>query len=126
MGLEGPGVRTSVDELQDRSLHLSEAARVQRVSNAVNHSRTGVRHIARLRPDDEVDIPCAYPGLGVGKTLVLIGKRTDRLAGDLERVGADCELAALGGDHLAPDTHMITKIDILPPVLEHLRSNGIE
>ena len=57
---------------------------------------------------------------------MLVGQGANGLAGDHERVGADGQLPALGGDHLTGYPDVITEVDVLPPVLQHLGSNGVE
>ena len=60
-----------------------------------------VRHLAGFWPHDQIDVAGSHPSLGVGEALVLVRQRPDRLAGDLERFGADGQFTALGSDHFA-------------------------
>ena len=62
VGLERPGVRTAVDQLQDGGLDLGEAACVQGVADAAHDRRARVGDVARIRADDEVDVALAGPG----------------------------------------------------------------
>ena len=103
VGLERPGVGAAVDRLQDRGLDLGEAAGVQRVADAAHDRGPLVGRGARLGPHDQVDVPRPDARLGVGQALVLVGQRPQRLAGQQHRVGADRQLARVGGDHLAGD-----------------------
>ena len=115
-----------MDELQHRRLDLGEASSVQRVAHAVDDGRTDIGHFAGLWSHDQVDIACSDASFGIGEPLVLVGQGTNCLAGDHERFGADRQLAALGSDHLARHAYLITKIDITPPALQHVRPDRVK
>ena len=93
VGLERAGVGPAVDELEDRRLDLDEATGVQRVADAADHGRARVGDVACLGPHDQVDVARPHPGLGVGEALALVGQRPQRLAGELQRLGAHGQLA---------------------------------
>jgi hypothetical protein len=124
--LERPCIGAPVDHLQNRRLDLGEASNVERLANAAYDVGADIGDLAGFWSHDQVHIACSDAGFRVSKTLVLIRKRSDRLAGDLEGFGAYGQLTALGGDHLAGHAHVITEVDILPPVSEHVGSNSIE
>ena len=115
MGDEGPRRRPAVLQLQHRRLDLDEIAVVQRRAQRPHHLGTGAHHVAGLRPDDQVDVALPDPGLLV-ELAVRDRQRAHRLARHRPAVGHHRQLAALAGDHLALDEHVVAEVDLgLPP-----------
>ena len=109
---EWPRRRAAVKGLQDGGLDLDVAAAAQPRAQRREHGVAGEQHGARLRVDDQVDVPLPYPGLEIGQPLVLVRQRAQRLAREGPARGAHRELAAPGRDHFAGDADMVAEVDV--------------
>ncbi len=103
--------RPAVLQLQHRGLDLDEPAVVQRRANGPHHLGAGAHHVASLRPDDQVDVALPDARLLV-QLAVRDGQRAHRLRRHRPPVGHDRQLAALAGDHLALDEHVVAEVDL--------------
>ncbi len=125
MRVERTRRRPAVHSLQNRRFHLEVSEPVQRFPQRAHHLGAGAHHLARLGPDDQVDIALADAHL-LRQRLVCDGQRSQRLCRDLPRLHEHRQLAALGRDHLAGDEDQVAEVDIGLPRGERLLAHAVE
>ena len=94
MGDERSRERTALNRLQHRTLDLEVVVGLQVVTDRAQHLEADVEDVPRLLVDHEVDVALTRAQLDVVERLVLVGRRTQRLAQQRERLHADGDLAA--------------------------------
>ena len=76
---ERPRQRAAGDRLHHRRLDFEEATRVEEAANGRQRARPDVEHAARVRVDDQIEVPLAIARLDVLQPVPLLGQRQEAL-----------------------------------------------
>jgi hypothetical protein len=79
VGHERPGQGAAVERLQDRGLHLEEAALVEPAADRADDLGAQDEELPRLLVRQEIDLSVSVSGLDVLEPVELVGRRTQRL-----------------------------------------------
>ncbi len=100
MGNERLGSSAALDGLQDGGLDLHVAVGLHKATEGGENLRTLTEGLANVVVGDQVNIALAIAGLLVGKTVELLGQRTNGLGKQGRALRGNGKLAALGAhDH---------------------------
>ena len=125
VGGERASVGTAVNGLQHRGLDLEVTPTPQRLPHRADHLGAQIQQFPCFRVDDEIHVPLAHPRLRVGEALVLVGQRHKALGGHDPGVSEHRQLAALGGDHLTDDPHLVAEVHQVFPLIETLGAHAV-
>ena len=122
MGDEGAGGGSTGDALEDRCLNLEAAGLIEVLAHGGDDLRTLDEGVLHLRIDNEVDIALTVAHFGIGESVVHHsvdflhdGKHAQRLAEQGKFLGMDAELAGLGDEGVALDSHHVTDVEEFLP-----------
>ena len=114
--------RAAVQRLQHRCLDLEESAPFERVAQRADHSDAHERVAARGRTHDEIVVALAHTRV-LAELLVRDRQRSQRLRGELPRIGHDRQFPALGTHDPSRHGHEIAEVHIGLPRVERLLSD---
>ena len=122
MGNEGAGRSASGNILEDRGLYLEAAGGVEVLAHGGDDLRPLYEGVLHLGIHDQIDIALAVTHLGIGKSVVhhavnllYDGEHPQALAQHGELLHMDAELAGLGDESKALDTHHVADVHQLLP-----------
>ena len=113
----------ALDGLQDGGLDLHVAVGLHKATEGGENLRTLTEGLANVVVGDQVDIAPAIAGLFVGKTVELLGQRTNGLGKQGRALRGNGKLAALGAhDHAghAQDVAQVEGLERIPGSLVHV------
>ena len=101
--------------MQDRRLHLDEAALVEEPAQAADELRPPAERLAHLRVDRQIHVALAVPCLDVGESVPLLRQRAKRLGEQAEAVlvSLDRQLARLGAHRAAAHPGDVSQVEQL-------------
>jgi hypothetical protein len=112
VGDERPRQRPAGDGVEDRRLHLEEAAVQHRRAQRPHHPGAQPHGPAGGRVDDQVELALARADLDVGQAVPLVGQGPQRLA-EQEHLGRlDRQLALPGLDHRSLDADQVAGVEV--------------
>ena len=123
VGNERLGRGTTLDGLQDGGLDLHVAVGLHKATEGGENLRTLTEGLANVVVGDQVDIALTIAGLLVGKTVELLGQRTNGLGKQGRALRGNGKLAALGAhDHAghAQDIAQVEGLERIPGSLVHV------
>ena len=129
VGHERPGDRPAGYGMHHRGLDFQEAAVDEEPADVVDGARAGAKHLAAALVDDEVDVAAPVAGLHVGKPVVLLGQRQERLHEQPDRARLHRKLVGPGAEHDALDRDDIPEIEPLEfrePTLRQVVSTHVD
>ena len=125
VGGEGARQRAAVQRLQDGRLDLDEALAVEVAAHRGDDPRAVDEQPARVLAGDQVELAPAVARLDVAETVVLVGRRAQRLGEDLEGLDAQRELAVAAAE-AAPSTPIRSPRSSDGEPLEELRAEHVD
>ena len=123
VGNERLGRGTTLDGLQDGGLDLHVAVGLHKATEGGENLRTLTEGLANVVVGDQVDIALAIAGLLVGKTVELLGQRTNGLGKQGRALRGNGKLAALGAHNHAchaQDVAQVEGLERIPGSLVHV------
>ncbi len=124
MRYERPRRRAAGLAQENRGLDLPEPALAQHAAGGRDDGRADRERLARRRVDDQVEIPLAVAGLGIGQPMATVRQWTERLGEELEPVDPDRELAVVGGHDRALDADPVAEVEVAE-VGQRLLAHGV-
>ncbi len=109
----GGRVGAAVHLLQDRGLHLEEAAAAERIAQRFHDGAAGLEQAAGIGVDGEVDVPLPDAGLRVGQALPLVRQGgVQALAGHAPLVREQRQRSAAAVSDDAGDLDEVTEVEL--------------
>ena len=113
----------TLDSLQNGGLDLHVAVGLHKAAESGENLRALAEGLANIVVGNQVDIALTITGLLIGKTVELLGQRTNSLGEQGRTLGGNGELAALGANNHAGHAQDVTKVESLeriPSCLVHV------
>jgi hypothetical protein len=126
VGDERPRQRAARHRVEDRRLHLEEAAAQHRLAQRLHHPRAQPHRPAGGRVDDQVQLALARALLDVGQAVPLVGQRPQGFGEQEHLGGLDRQLAPAGLDHRPLDADQVAGVELgdHPELLVAERADG--
>ncbi len=110
VGGERPRQGTAVEGLQHRRLHLDEAGGVEVAAYGGDDARAVHEQAARVLAGDQVELAVAVARLDVAQAVVLVGRRAQGLAEQLEVLHAQRDLTVAAAHRAAVDAQQVAEV----------------
>jgi hypothetical protein len=110
---EGPRHRPAGERLHHRRFDFEVPARGHELAQRRHDPAARLKHPARIRVDDEIQVALAVPGLDIGQPVPLFRQRHQALGEELEVARPDRELVGLGPEEPAGDADPVPEIEQL-------------
>ena len=113
---ERPGVGAARDRVEDRRLHLDEAAVLEPAPGEAEDAAAGEERGAALGVGPQVDVALAVAGVDVGDAVPLVAEAAPGLGEHRPRRDLDRQLALLGLHDLAGGADPVAEADLAEPL----------
>jgi hypothetical protein len=112
VGGERTGRGPTIDGLQDRGVHLEEAALIEERAQHGHDARARDGDAAGLGVREQVEVTLAVAGLHVLQTVPLLGQGAQTLGEHLHALGGHAELPLLRSPHAPLDPHEVADVEL--------------